>query len=190
MTTYKIGMVGSGGVGKTAISLQFIKNAFTDSYIPTIEDEFTKTIEVDGKPVTLEIIDTAGQDEFAEMRSRFFSEFDAAILTFSIIEPDSMADLKKTYDDIRAVRNQCKFIIAANKTDLRNSDSIPTSEFSKLEKEFNCKVLQTSARTGLNVTELFHQIVRELRGKSGNTSPPSKETKSQQKQEGGCCNIQ
>lgn len=69
----KIGIFGGGGVDKTCLSLRYLKGEYTDSYIPTIEDEFSKVIEVDNKPISLIVIDTAGQDDFSEMRFNYYS---------------------------------------------------------------------------------------------------------------------
>ena len=60
-------MLGSGGVGKSAISIQYIKASYTDRYDPTIEDAYTKATQVDGKPVQVNLLDTAGQEEFTGM---------------------------------------------------------------------------------------------------------------------------
>ena len=65
MREYKIVVLGSGGVGKSALTVQFVQGIFVEKYDPTIEDAYMKDIELDGEPVSLEIFDTAGQASFS-----------------------------------------------------------------------------------------------------------------------------
>jgi len=60
MREYKIVVLGSGGVGKSALTVQFVQGIFVEKYDPTIEDSYRKQVEVDGHQCMLEILDTAG----------------------------------------------------------------------------------------------------------------------------------
>nr|CAD7266049.1 unnamed protein product [Timema shepardi] len=62
MREYKIVVLGSGGVGKSALTVQFVQGIFVEKYDPTIEDSYRKQVEVDGQQCMLEILDTAGTD--------------------------------------------------------------------------------------------------------------------------------
>eukprot|EP00121_Abeoforma_whisleri_P003625 Awhi_evm1s3259 len=62
--TYKLVIVGGGGVGKSALTIQFIQCQFVDEYDPTIEDSYRKQSVVDGEAAHLDILDTAGQEEY------------------------------------------------------------------------------------------------------------------------------
>ena len=59
MREYKVVVLGSGGVGKSALTVQFVSNQFLEKYYPTIEDFYRKEIEVDNSPAILEILDTS-----------------------------------------------------------------------------------------------------------------------------------
>jgi GTPase KRas len=65
---YKIVIVGGGGVGKSALTIQFIQSQFVDEYDPTIEDSYRKQCDIDGQVSILDILDTAGQEEYSAMR--------------------------------------------------------------------------------------------------------------------------
>jgi len=71
---YKMVVMGGGGVGKSALTIRLISGNFLDEYDPTIEDSYRKTVAIDGIPATLDILDTAGQDEFAAMRDLWIRE--------------------------------------------------------------------------------------------------------------------
>lgn len=61
-------MVGGGGVGKSALTIQLIQNHFIDEYDPTIEDSYRKQVSIDDETCLLDILDTAGQEEYSAMR--------------------------------------------------------------------------------------------------------------------------
>ena len=58
---YKIVVLGSGGVGKSALTIQLVRSVFQPKYDPTIEDSYTTDFKFDDQACKLEILDTAGQ---------------------------------------------------------------------------------------------------------------------------------
>jgi len=68
---YRIVVVGSGGVGKSAVTVRFIQGRFTEKYDPTIEDSYRKSVEVDGQACMYDIMDTAGQEEYSALRDQY-----------------------------------------------------------------------------------------------------------------------
>lgn len=200
----KIGMFGGGGVGKTCITLRYLKGEFTEGYIPTIEDEFTKVVEIDGKAISLGVIDTAGQDDFAEMRYSYYSKVQGFVFVMDISNQQSIDDLKTIYNDASdASEDKVIGVIAANKADLRDegrTDLVSKEECSKLEKELGCKVFETSAKANLNIDELFLYLVRQLVKRNAPAASKTSDKSSKKPDEsgnagdnasggGGCCLI-
>ena len=68
---YKVIMVGSGGVGKSALTLQFMYGDFVEEYDPTRADSYRKRMELDGRDCQIDILDTAGQEEYAAVHSYY-----------------------------------------------------------------------------------------------------------------------
>ncbi|KAK8846501.1 RAS1 protein [Tritrichomonas musculus] len=100
------------------------------------------------------------------------------------------------YADIQdAVDGEVQCIVAANKADLRDengSDLVPKEEYDKIKKEFKCEVLETSAKTGTNIEDLYIHLIKLIIGGGSSKAPSQKtEKKEPKKQEdsGGCCNI-
>ncbi|XP_028841126.1 ras-related protein R-Ras isoform X2 [Denticeps clupeoides] len=81
---YKLVVVGGGGVGKSALTIQFIQSYFVSDYDPTIEDSYTKICNVDGKETRLDILDTAGQEEFGAMREQYMRSGEGFLLVFAL----------------------------------------------------------------------------------------------------------
>ncbi|XP_016108668.1 ras-related protein Rap-2b-like, partial [Sinocyclocheilus grahami] len=85
MREYKVVVLGSGGVGKSALTVQFVTGSFIEKYDPTIEDFYRKEIEVDSSPSVLEILDTAGTEQFASMRDLYIKNGQGFILVYSLV---------------------------------------------------------------------------------------------------------
>eukprot|EP00002_Diphylleia_rotans_P032021 TRINITY_DN668_c0_g1_i1.p2 TRINITY_DN668_c0_g1~~TRINITY_DN668_c0_g1_i1.p2 ORF type:complete len:118 (-),score=26.72 TRINITY_DN668_c0_g1_i1:1234-1587(-) len=99
MKTYKLVIVGAGGVGKSALTVQFVQNLFVEKYDPTIEDSYRKQVDIDGESCMLEILDTAGQEELTAMRDQYMRSGHGFVLVYSITSTAS-------FNDIADLRNQ------------------------------------------------------------------------------------
>lgn len=87
---YKVIVIGSGGVGKSALTLQFMYDEFIENYEPTKADSYRKKIILDGKEVQIDILDTAGQEDYAAIRDNYFRSGEAFLCVFSILEHESL----------------------------------------------------------------------------------------------------
>lgn len=98
MKEYKVVVLGSGGVGKSALTVQFVTGTFIEKYDPTIEDFYRKEIEVDSSPSVLEILDTAGTEQFASMRDLYIKNGQGFILVYSLVNQQSfqVSDVQDT----------------------------------------------------------------------------------------------
>lgn len=99
MREFKVVVLGSGGVGKSALTVQFVTGCFMEKYDPTIEDFYRKEIEVDGSPSVLEILDTAGTEQFASMRDLYIRNGQGFVIVYSITN-------HQTFQDIKTMREQ------------------------------------------------------------------------------------
>ena len=198
-----IGMFGGGGVGKTCMTLRFVKNEFTEGYIPTIDDKFFTDHEIGGEMKRIEIIDTSGQDDFSEMRYRYYGTCDGIILVLSLVEPRTVPQIRDYFNDIVSVKNpdQIAFAIACNKLDLV-TEITKEIKTTKYEEEFHCKSFKTSAKTGEGIKEIFEEVINAAWNKkhppvqeqdpnqeAPQEAPKEEENANQQQNEPGCCLI-
>ena len=103
MTEYKLVIVGRGGVGKSALTIQIINNYFVDEYDPTIEDSYRKQVTIDNETCLLDILDTAGQEEYSAMRDQYMRTGQGFLCTYAITS-------RSSFDEITAFRtnSSCK----------------------------------------------------------------------------------
>lgn len=157
-------VVGAGGVGKSALTIQLIQNHFVDEYDPTIEDSYRKQVVIDKETCLLDILDTAGQEEYSAMRDQYMRTGEGFVLVFAI-------NNKKSFDDISNYREQIKrvkdaddvpMVLVGNKCDLQ-STAVDVKEASDLAKQFGIPFIVSSAKTRLGVDDAFFTLVREIR---------------------------
>ena len=115
-------IVGDGAIGKTCILVSYVENKFPKDYEPTVFDNLTTTIKIDGKIINLGLWDTAGQEEFGRLRPLAYPGTDVFLIAFSVVEPTSFTNArKKWYPEIQAVVPEAVKIFVGNKIDLRES---------------------------------------------------------------------
>ncbi|KAI9145010.1 RAP1A, member of ras oncogene family [Paraphysoderma sedebokerense] len=112
MREYKLVVLGSGGVGKSALTVQFVQSIFVEKYDPTIEDSYRKQVEVDGQQCMLEILDTAGTEQFTAMRDLYMKNGQGFILVYSITSQATFNDLSELREQILRVKDTDKVCCA------------------------------------------------------------------------------
>jgi GTPase KRas protein len=163
---YKVVVFGSGAVGKSSITLRFVTNTFSFEYLPTIEDCYRRTTSVDNCTAFLEILDTAGQEEYNALREQWVSEGRAFLLVYSVASKQSFLEVNAFREKILLVNEDEKvpMVLVGNKCDLENKREVSFEEGVALAKEFgDIPFIESSALNGLNCTEVFHAAVREIR---------------------------
>ncbi|PVU98734.1 hypothetical protein BB559_001330 [Furculomyces boomerangus] len=162
---YKLVVVGGGGVGKSALTIQFIQSHFVDEYDPTIEDSYRKQCVIDEETAMLDVLDTAGQEEYSAMREQYMRTGEGFLLIYSITSRSSFEEIPTFQQQILRVKDRDNFpiIICANKCDLDSERQVSTQEGKDMARSFNCPFLETSAKTRTNVDEAFYTLVREIR---------------------------
>jgi small GTP-binding protein len=178
---YKLVVLGSGGVGKSALTVQFVQGIFVEKYDPTIEDSYRKQVEIDGTQCMLEILDTAGTEQFTAMRDLYMKNGQGFVLVYSIIAQSTFNDLPDLREQILRVKDkdEVPMVLVGNKCDLQDQRVITTDQGDDLAKKFGCAFLEASAKTRLNVDQIFHDLIRQI-----NKLSPI--TKDKGKKRGGC----
>ncbi|KAI8644741.1 ras-like protein 1 [Parasitella parasitica] len=162
---YKLVMVGGGGVGKSALTIQFIQAHFVDEYDPTIEDSYRKQCVIDFETALLDVLDTAGQEEYSAMREQYMRNGEGFLLVYSITSRLSFEEITTFYQQICRVKDRDYFpmLLVGNKCDLEGDRQVLFQEGADLAKKFGCQFIETSAKKRVNVDEAFFGVVRDIR---------------------------
>ncbi|KAG2232091.1 hypothetical protein INT48_001159 [Thamnidium elegans] len=167
MREYKLVVLGSGGVGKSALTVQFVQSIFVEKYDPTIEDSYRKQVEVDGLQCMLEILDTAGTEQFTAMRDLYMKNGQGFVLVYSITSLVTLTDLYEIREQILRV----PMVLVGNKCDLESERIVSREKGMTLSQQWGGKPFyETSARFKINVDEVFYDVVRQI-----NKQNPSKD---------------
>lgn len=167
LRVYKIVVLGDGGVGKSALTLQFVTHSFLEYHDPTIEDAYQHQAVIDGEAALLDILDTAGQVEFTAMRDQYMRGGEGFIICYSITDHRSFEEAAEYKKQIERVRHSdsIPIVLVGNKYDLEPMRKVSTEEGQALARQLNCPFYETSAALRHFVDDVFHALVREIRKK-------------------------
>ena len=181
MKEYKIVVLGPGAVGKSAITLRLVNGDFQEVYDPTVEDTYKTTTKVDDKVVPLDILDTAGQDQFNAMREIYMQEGEGFLLIYSIISANTFQEIETFHESCMRVKEAewVPTVLIGNKCDLEDQREVTSAEGEALAKSWTVPFFETSAKENTNISEVFHKVVQEIWKEEKEAAEP-------EKKKGGC----
>lgn len=162
---FKVIMVGSGGVGKSALTLQFMYDEFVEDYEPTKADSYRKKLMLDGEEIQIDILDTAGQEDYAAIRDNYFRSGEGFLCVFSITEQESLAAAQELREQILRVKNDdnIPFLLVGNKADLNERRTVTDEAAREQADQWRVRYVETSAKTRHNVSEVFIDLLRSIK---------------------------
>ncbi|XP_029034280.1 ras-like protein 1 [Osmia lignaria lignaria] len=194
MTEYKLVVVGAGGVGKSALTIQLIQNHFVDEYDPTIEDSYRKQVVIDGETCLLDILDTAGQEEYSAMRDQYMRTGEGFLLVFAVNSAKSFEDIATYREQIKRVKDaeesMVPMVLVGNKCDLQQSWAVNMTQAREVARQYGVPFVETSAKTRMGVDDAFYTLVREIRKDkelSGKEKKRGKRTSNSGRRRRRCC---
>lgn len=132
---YTCVMLGSGGVGKSALSVQYVQGLFVDVYDPTIMDSLMRTDCIDGRNITMTVVDTAGQDDYIDQTTPYIRMADMCVFVYSITDAASIVQVSTLFDHARKARQgkgPLPFLVVGNKSDLHEHRQISVDQGRRL----------------------------------------------------------
>ncbi|KAL8180728.1 UNVERIFIED_CONTAM: hypothetical protein K2H54_032105 [Gekko kuhli] len=176
MQTIKCVVVGDGAVGKTCLLISYTTNAFPEEYIPTVFDNYSAQMTMDGRMVSLNLWDTAGQEEYDRLRTLSYPQTNVFVICFSIGSPSSFANVRhKWHPEVSHHCPNVPILLVGTKRDLRSNVEMvkklkeqslaPTTpqQGVSLAKQIGAvKYLECSALNQEGVREVFAEAVRAV----------------------------
>jgi len=163
---YKIAVLGPGGVGKSSLTVRYVRSTFIEIYDPTIEDAFRHQTVVDGVTCVLDILDTAGQEDLKMLRRQWVEDRDGFLLVFSLADRSTFDEMDQFYDLIADVKEEnlpkIPLVLAGNKADLIDHRQVSSKDSGDYATKRNATYLETSAKTGDGVNNSFESLVRSF----------------------------
>lgn len=162
MITHKVCMLGSFAVGKTSLVRRFVESLFDERYHTTVGVKVDrKDIELDSGRVRLMLWDLAGQDEYQSIRPGNLAGAAGSLLVVDPTRPATLDVAMQLQELLLETCGEIPFLLAFNKCDLRTEWQIDASRLASLEAR-GWRVIETSARSGFGVEEMFRELAREL----------------------------
>ena len=177
----KIAVLGKGVVGKSSLTYRFINYDVSTEHDPTIEDRYKSNLNIEGTNYEVEILDTAGEEDYQNMMDMWISFGEGFLLVFAINDKESFNLIKSKRDRILRGKHGVKFpiLLVGNKADLENERQVNYSEAKELADKWEIEYIETSAKTNFNCKEAFEMLAQKIVQKKGKNSGKSRT----------CCNI-
>ncbi|XP_037325828.2 RAB6B, member RAS oncogene family a isoform X2 [Pungitius pungitius] len=163
---FKLVFLGEQSVGKTSLITRFMYDSFDNTYQATIGIDFlSKTMYLEDRTVRLQLWDTAGQERFRSLIPSYIRDSTVAVVVYDITNVNSFQQTSKWIEDVRTERGSDVIImLVGNKTDLADKRQITIEEGEQRAKELSVMFIETSAKTGYNVKQLFRRVAAALPG--------------------------
>lgn len=164
-----------------------------ETYDPTIEDSYRKQVVIDSQSCMLEVLDTAGQEEYTALRDQWIRDGEGFVLVYSITSRASFSRIRKFHSQIQRVKDAtasssptasylsspvpqrldtpAPVMLVGNKSDRVTEREVSTQEGSALAKEMGCDFVEASAKNCINVEKAFYEVVRSLRRQRQDQKP-------------------
>ncbi|CEQ42060.1 SPOSA6832_03853 [Sporobolomyces salmonicolor] len=142
---YKVVVLGGGGVGKSALTVRFVHALFVEKYDPTIEDSYRRTLMVDGITVALEVLDTAGTEQFMSLHHMYIKSGDGFLLVFSLTSLESVSELHSLREQIQRIKEASNYsgkpqkvpiVLVGSKLDLTQERQVPRNTAVELSRSW------------------------------------------------------
>ena len=191
MQSIKCVVVGDGAVGKTCLLISYTTHAFPKEYVPTVFDNYSANVPLDGRTFNLGLWDTAGQEDYDRIRPLSYPSTDVFLVCFSLVSPASYENIRtKWYPEISHHCPAASKILVGTKLDLREDSSalkslsdqklapVPSSHGDKLMKEIKAvKYMECSALTREGLEEIFVKAIQVVLSNQNTT---------RKRKQGGC----
>ena len=160
----KIAVLGKGVVGKSSLTYRFINYNAPEEHDPTIEDRYKSNLKIDGNDYEVEILDTAGEEDYQNMIDMWISFGEGFLLVFALNDKESFTVLKNKYDRVLKGKHGIKvpILLVENKQDLENERQVTYLEAKNQADLWGIEYIETSAKTNFNCKEAFERLAEKI----------------------------
>lgn len=170
---YRVVLLGGVAVGKTALATQFACGRFPERCEPSVEELFSKVIEVNRTPALLEIVDTVGAEHLVTLKDLYIRNSDGFVVLYSVCSEASFQAVRPLREHMGRLRGSraVPLVLVGTKADLDAERQVLTAQGRALAREWRCPFLEITAKSKMMVDRVFTQVVREMEA----LAPPAQE---------------
>lgn len=154
---------------------------FVEDYEPTKADSYRKKVVLNGQECQIDILDTAGQEDYAVIRDNYFRSGEGFLCVFSLVDRETFAATNEFREQILRVKvdEQTPLILVGNKLDLADKREVTEEEAVALARSWGVPYVETSAKTRVNVDKIYYDLMARAqeRKELPNPSPGAKKKK-------------
>ena len=159
----KIVLLGDTAVGKSCLTVRFIRNKYSEFQEPTIGAAFlAKNIDYQGQNLKLEIWDTAGQERYRSLAPMYYRGAKVAVVVYDITKKNTLTGAKSWVAELQNNNNDCIIILVGNKCDLCEPGGVYGDDGREYARDHHLIHIESSAKTGYNVEKIFNIICKEI----------------------------
>ncbi|KAJ7650600.1 small GTPase superfamily, partial [Roridomyces roridus] len=166
------------------VAVRFVRDVFVEHYDPTIEEQYHRPMMVDGELSSLEVLDTAGAEQFTSLNEVYIKSGGGFVLVFRRVSAHTSHLSLKEVESLRKQIFRIKgsesvpIVVVGTKSDLVSEREVPTTTIESLASRWNLPFYETSAKRNWHINDVFEDLLRQMRARY---PPPPKRQKPQKK---------
>ncbi len=160
-----VAILGDGAAGKTAILQRWRKNVFSEQHSPTVSDVFEEQVhrQEETSDINLKIYDTAGSLAFPAMNRITIMHSDAFVVVYAVNSEKSFKAAKRLVEEVKDIKtDRIPCVVVGNKSDLHDTREVSFEQGLQLAVETKAPFMEVSAKTGLNIHDIFLTLLRRF----------------------------
>ena len=162
----KVAILGSGAIGKSSLTYRFLNKETLENHDATIEDKYKTYERIENENVEIEVLDTAGEEDYQNLRDSWINYAEGFILAYAINDKKSFDYLNELYTRIVNMKGQsCPILIAGNKCDLTNERVITEEQGRAVGVKLGVPFIETSAKENKNCKDIFMDVAQRIYGR-------------------------
>ncbi|KAF8135299.1 P-loop containing nucleoside triphosphate hydrolase protein [Mycena galopus ATCC 62051] len=162
---FNVVVLGDRGIGKSTLTVRFTRDVYAENYDPTIEEQYLRYMRVDDELSSLNVLDTAGAEQFTSLNEIYIKSGHGFVLVFSLAQRSSLEQVKNFRKHIYRVKGSetVPIVVAATESDRASEREVPALTLESLANEWNIPFYETSAKRNWHVNDVFEDLVRQMR---------------------------
>ena len=157
-------VIGKGVVGKSSLTYRFLNYNIPEGHEATLEDRYKIDTKIDDKLFRIEILDTAGEDDYQQMMDTWISFGEGFLLVFAINDKTSFELIPPKRERIIKGKHGeiVPMLLVGNKQDLSDKREVQYDDAKKLAESWGIDYIETSAKTNFNCKEAFEKLAQNI----------------------------